>query len=403
MPGPEGAAGWRLRQAEAAVPDSSALRQPRWVAFSSRHTLSIPVRLPASDAAQREAAVQLELEAAGIQTGELSSHRFQVLETDPSGKDDSAAVFLIDGSLPPELEISRTLDSSYAPSTAFHPLASHKAALWREDQSWVLAIPHESGRILHAQPLTAAELDGDAATEINCVLAGLELADLLPRLDQLIIETGDPSVMRSGFASALPFPVTVTEPPPPRPPAASFRLAPDEIVAARADRTRQRTLVATLAVVTAVLVTALGTFAAALRVREGRLLAQVETLDTLEPEIQAVRDAQSQFAVLDPTLNRDQFVVEIFYQLVRLLPPEGIRLLRFNIQADSIFIDGAASSEIDAVNFRGELTSSEFFKDYGFDQGFTRQPPTPDGGSTFRAEGRLRRSADEEGELVAGF
>jgi Tfp pilus assembly protein PilN len=177
-------------------------------------------------------------------------------------------------------------------------------------------------------------------------------------------------------------------------------LVPDAVVQAREDRRRQRLLISMLCAVMLVVAAALSAFAARLYVREQAILAETEALDASEPEVQAVRDAQAQFGTLDPTLNRDQFVVEMFHQLVTLLPAEGIRLTRFEFRSDSLIIDGEASSPQHAIDFRGELTGSAYFKDWGFDQGFAQNPSMQDGRATFRAEGRLK-APEEESELVA--
>jgi hypothetical protein len=135
--------------------------------------------------------------------------------------------------------------------------------------------------------------------------------------------------------------------------------------------------------------------------REQVVLAERALLDEQAPEVQAIRDAQQQFTTLDPTLNRDQFVVEMFYQLVNLLPPEGIRITRFEVRSDSLIIDGEASSPQHAIDFRGQLTGSDYFKEWGFDQGFSQNPSMQDGRATFRAEGRLNAPTDEDSELVS--
>lgn len=401
LPGPDGPEAWKSRADGIATLEPSAKRTPGWVGLPIHHTISLPVRLLTSDAAQRESAVQLELEAAGINPVDLSSSRFEVLPTDPSGRDGAAAVFLIDGTQPDGTEVGRTIDAAFAPAALFHPLKIGTASLWREAGSWVLGIPHESGKVLHAQALCARELDADAAAELRCILASLELSDLMPRLDRIEVEQPDDfPPLPSEFTSALSLPVHTTSPKPPHQPKHPSRLLPDAVVAARDDRRRQRLILSGLAAIVFVIATALSTFAAALYVREQNNIAELAQFEEQEPDLQIVRDAQAQFATLDPTLNREHFVVEIFYQLVSILPPEGIRVTRFEIRGESLVIDGEASSELAAINFKGELTTSEFFKEWGFEQGFARNQSSQDGRSTFRAEGRLK-SADEDGDLIA--
>ncbi len=402
IPGRSGLEAWRTRGKDAPTREPSLKGSPGWVAVPTQNTISIPVRLLTSDPAQQEAAVQLELEAAGLPAEDLNAHRFAIQSADPSGRDGSAAVFVIDGSAPEGAETSRTLDSSYAPAACFHPLTIGTLSLWREMDHWVAAVPHDSGHLLHAQALCARQLDADAAAEIRCILAALELADVLPRLERIEIELAeDDASPGADFAEALPLPAALAAPRLPRVPEQPTRVAPDAVVHAREDRRRQRVLLTTLSGVMLVIIAALGAFAARLYVREQNVIAERARLDAQFPELEAVRDAQTAFNTLDPAINRDQFVVEMFYQLVKLVPEKGIRLTRFQVTSESVMIHGEASGFQHATDFKGDLTSSEYFKDWGFEQGWTQQPSGQDGRTTFSAEGRLQSPGEEQRDLVA--
>jgi hypothetical protein len=402
IPGQTGPESWRARGSDPAIQESNLKGTPTWVALPTAHTLSIPVRVLSSDPTQRNATVHLELEAAGLSPDDLSAHRLQVSPLDTTGRDPAASVFLTDGSQPDEADLSRTLDSSFAPAACFHPLLPGTLSLWQEAQHWIIGIPHENGQLLHAQALCSRELDADAASEIGCILASLELSDVLPRLDRIEIEQSDITLPVSPeFAEQVGLPIKLTTPRAPRLPQSTYHLLPDAVVQGREDRSRQRLLFMTVSAVVLVLVAALSAFGARLYMREQVVLAERALLDEQAPEVQAIRDAQQQFTTLDPTLNRDQFVVEMFYQLVNLLPPEGIRITRFEVRSDSLIIDGEASSPQHAIDFRGQLTGSDYFKEWGFDQGFSQNPSMQDGRATFRAEGRLNAPADEESELVS--
>lgn len=402
VPGRSGPEAWRARGSEAPSLEPALKSAPDWVAVPAQHTISVPVRLLTNDPAQQEAAVQLELEAAGLSTEDLGTHRFAIQPADPSGRDGCAAVFVIDGQAPEGADVSRTLDSAYAPSACFHPLSVGALSLWRELGRWVLAVPHETGRLLHAQVLCARELDADAAAELRCILAALELADVLPRLERIEVELAEGEAKPGAdFAGGLSLPVLTTPPRKPRVPEQPTRIVPDAIVQGRQERSRQRMILSALGAVVLVVVAALGAFGARLYVREQAVTVELARMQAQFPELQAVRDAQTAFNTLDPALNRDQFIVEMFYQLVNLLPAKGIRLTRFQVTAESLIIDGVASSTQHAIDFNGDLSSSEFFRDWGFDQGFTQNPSLQDGSATFRAEGRLQSAATESGDLVA--
>lgn len=402
VPGQSGPETWSVRGSEPAVQESGAKGNPSWVALPTTHTISIPVRVLATDPNQRTAAIHLELEAAGISPEDVSAHRLHILPLDATGRDPTAAVFLSDGSQPDQADLSRTLDSAYAPAACFHPLRAGTLSIWQEQNHWIVGIPHENGHLLHAQALCSRELDADAASEIGCILASLELTDVLPRLEKIEIEHTLPTSPASAeFASLVALPLSFTTPRAPQSPRNTFHLLPDAVVEGRENRSRQRMLFMSVSAIVLVLFAALSAFGARLYMREQAVLAERTVLDEQAPEVEAVRAAQQQFTTLDPTLNREGYIVEMFYQLVNLLPPEGIRITRFEVRSDSLIIDGEASSPQHAIDFRGQLTGSDYFKEWGFDQGFSQNPSMQDGRATFRAEGRQNKPTDEDSELVA--
>lgn len=402
VPGPAGPEAWRARGPQPATQEPLGKGAPAWVALPTARMLSIPVRLHTQDPAQRDASIQLELEAAGIPPDDISPHRFDVLPLDSSGRDSAASVFLSDGTQPEDADLGRTLDSAYAPAACFHPLQPGTLSIWREQDHWIVGIPHENGRLLHAQALCARELDADAASELACILASLELADVLPRLEKIEVEQPDSATPpHPAFTLQAGLPVSLAAPRAPRLPQTPSRMLPDAVVHGREDRRRQRALLLSVAAVVLVMGAALSAFAARLYLREQTVIAARAELDVKAPELQSVREAQQQFNALDPTIDRDHFIIEMFYQMVNLLPPEGIRVTRFEVRADSLIIDGEASSLQHAIDFRGELEGSEYFRDWGFGQGWTQNPSNQNGTATFRAEGRLSSPEDADSELVA--
>jgi hypothetical protein len=143
-----------------------------------------------------------------------------------------------------------------------------------------------------------------------------------------------------------------------------------------------------------VLVAALGAFAARVALRSSALSREQARLDDLEPELVAIRDARSAWDDMRTAVNPEFFPVESLFQLVSLLPEEGIRLTRFEVREDGMVLDGEASSLGHGIEFRDKLVGAEAFKRWSWD--FPQPTNLPDGRATFRAEAREPEAAPEE-------
>jgi hypothetical protein len=120
-----------------------------------------------------------------------------------------------------------------------------------------------------------------------------------------------------------------------------------------------------------------------------------ERLDALEPDLAAIRDAKASWEDLRPALTPNQYPVESIYQLILLLPPEGIRVTRLELKLDGIVIDGEASSLGHGIEFRDKLVASPAFNRWQWE--FPSPTSLPDGRATFRAEARPHDAAGEDG------
>lgn len=399
IPDEAGFKAWRAKGKGGVELETKAGRDADWIALPAHCLVSVPMRLQAGDSSRRDAAAQLELEAAGLGSDNLSLHGYEVQPVSTDERDNRAAAFIQVATLPADV-LDEAADAQFAPSSAFRKLNPGEVQIWREMGHWVIAIPHENGSVLHCQALASRNLDEDAAAEVRCVLASLELAGVAPgNLQSLavITQSETPESVPESFAHDVDLTVTVRREEPPHVPTQSTRLVPAPIVQLRNDRQQRRMMLLSGLVFALVLVAALGAFAARVALRERSLAAEDKRLNALEPEIAQVRAAQEQWEDMAAAVTPDQYPVELFHQLVELLPPEGIRLTRFEIREDAIVLDGEASSLGHGIQFRERLVSSPVFQSWGFAQGFPQPTNLPDGRATFRAEGR-REAAEGEGE-----
>ncbi|HYF35519.1 MAG TPA: hypothetical protein VD994_09545, partial [Prosthecobacter sp.] len=334
IPHEEGFRAWRVKGKNVAQAsgDSRARGGAGWIALPARNVVSIPMRFQGVDLARREAVAQLELEAAGFSNEAADVHNFEVHSLGTDERDQRTAAFVQMANLPP-LVLEDGKDAKFAPSVAFRKLHPGEVLVWREGENLVMAVPHESGQPIHCQALAAHTLDADAAAEIRCVLASLDLSGVLPNLQSLCIAAANEAeeVIPVSFENALDLPVTLRREEPPVPPQQPARMVPASVVRLRHERQQRRMVMLGALAFTFVLFAALAAFAARVGLREKEIAAQEARLDALEPQLMSIREAREAWADLEPAITPDRYPVESFYQLVLLLPEENIRITRFEV------------------------------------------------------------------------
>lgn len=346
LPGHTGPTGWRSAGKGGLIGvEMGKLKRADWVGLPQRMVTSLPTRFPAMDGTRRDAAAQLELEGLGLSG--LDEDDFQVVTHDEEQRDQRSiiAVQTTQVPVPPEA----TLESKFAPSVAFRSLAPSDVNLWQEQGQWCLAVADEKGHALHAQALTARQMDADTAAEIRCVLSAMDLLGLTPEVKEVAVEvppSDEPvEVVTEEFREEVSLPVVEKSPAPPRLPSKDWRLTPDVIVERRRQqRQRQTMLLAGMGAVL-VLVALLGAFSARLWTRERAIAAETVRLDALEPELMTIRDAQQRWMVIESALIPDKSPAEIFHQVVRLMPEKGIRISNFQLEGSNIILSGEAQDQ----------------------------------------------------------
>jgi len=415
IPREEGFRAWRLKGGQVIQPEPEhySRRGVTWIALPARNLVSVPMRFQGVDTARQEGMAQLELEAAGFSAEIGETHNFDIWRLGQDERDQRAASFIQVSPLPGDV-LEDGKDAQFAPSVAFQHLEPGEALIWREAQTLVLAIPHDTGAPLHCQALAARVLDADAAAEIRCILASLELGGLSPNVQSLAVvssalkaddASGEAAVevarqehISEDFAQALDLPVYLRQEQMPVVPNHPSRLIPATVVQQRQERQQRRMVMMGALAFVFVLVAALSAFAVRVAIREHSLAQEAVQLDALEPDLASIRDAQSAWEDMKFAITPDLYPVESLHQLVLLLPNENIRITRFEVREDGIVIDGEASSLGHGIDFREKLTSAEAFKRWTWE--FPQPTSLPDGRATFRAEGRPIRGAEENTEIT---
>ena len=394
LPGAEGFETWRTKGAPDAAPEPGVkARRAAWIGLPMRSLVSFPVRFHGGDAARHESAVKLELETLGLCGEDVAPHLFEVRADAGDETRDQKGWAVVQAAPLPKETLDTGLDARYAPSVSFLPLEPGRAQVWSESGSLALVLPDEKGQPLHAQALTSHEPDADAAAEIRCILAAAELAGVTPEIESIGLRAdGSDAVaplVLEDFAAGLDVPVVpamaVAKP---KPPAAGWRLVPQPIVDQRSARKQRQTMILVATMVVAALVAALGAFAAGLWKRQQEQSREEARLAGMEPQLEDIRFSRDKWLSLQGALTPVEYPVELFFQLVQLLPPEGIRLTLFELNEEKLMLAGEASSIQHANNFREDLSSKPAFREWGFAEGFPTPEVMPDNRAQFRAEGR---------------
>jgi hypothetical protein len=386
LPQANGQGLWRGRGSEPLQPlDSDRRSGVEWVGLPTRTVVSLPMRLDHLEPARRQGAATLELEAVGFAD-----------QVAAAGQRDSTAVAVADSAeavvcnwvqVPGgEAAVQAPLDAKFAPASWFRVLEPGVAQLWREGGCWVLGLPNERGQLLHAQAMSGRLLDADFATQLRCVMASLEVLGVSANWKSLCVFDHEGS-LNPEFVQGLDLPVEVGQLAHLRCPVQSPHLVPPPVAEARAQRHQRRVNGMAFAAVVLVLACALGAFALRVWMRERDVAGQRRQLDLQAPEIEAIRKARSAWDDLAAALRPDDYPVEAIYQMVGLMPSEGIRVTRFELNSDRFAIDGEATSLGHGVEFRDKLTSAPAFKKWTWN--FPQPQVSNDGRAQFSAMGVL--------------
>lgn len=404
VPRQEGYRAWRVKTGQAPQEIGETRGGVQWIALPARALVTVPMRIQVADPSRREAAAQLELEAAGLGQETADVHNFELLSTGTDEKDGRATAIVQVAPLPADV-LEGGVDAHYAPSVAFRKLTPGQMLVWEEAGAYVVAVPGPSGAPLHFQALASRLLDGDAAAELRCILASLELAGLSPEVDSICVMVAPKEgvdledLVPASFAQGLDLPVSVRPEEAPALPTQPARLVPAPVMKERHDRQQRRVVLLGALGFALVLLGALGAFAARVALNERATRAELARLDELEPELMRIRDARASWEDMKWAISPRLYPVETFHQVAGLLPDNGIRLTKVEIRNDSLVVDGEASTLGDGIRFRDVLTSAAFFKE---DWQWEALAPVslPSGLATFHAEARPFALLEENQEAT---
>lgn len=275
----------------------------------------------------------------------------------------------------------------FEPTARMLPLPENGAALWMEMGRYVAAFTRD-GMLLHASVLASRVLDVDAAFELRDLCAALQAHDFMEEPAVIHVWTACESDFVPQLACLFVEASVIKEPrPTPRPPAAASGLVPLQVAVLRRQKQTRHARLLLFAAAAIMYLCFFGAWWLRLQGRDGGLQHAERELAMRQPEIEQVAQAQAQWLAMEGAINPDMYPVEIFHQIVALLPDEGIRLKEFGFEDGKIMVSGEATTVNHALEFKGKLTACSALQHYVWN--FPVPAIREDNRAEFRAEGTL--------------
>ena len=236
---------------------------------------------------------------------------------------------------------------------------NNEIQLWKEDSRWVAGF-YLSGILVHWHAFGKGNLSALHIADLRCILDDLKMRDICNQptglrvhgdsladslLSEQIEETLGIPILQDGDTKA-PFP------------ALSADKKPNCLIAYQ-QRQRQLQMRLLLSCLVVMLIAA-GVFVAwfDLQRQEREVAAIEQRVQTLEPRAEAVRQNRAKWDAMAPALKPENYPIEVFHRVAKLLPPKGVRLTEFSIRAGKITVRGEASSVPTAIKFKADLERS---------------------------------------------
>ena len=245
----------------------------------------------------------------------------------------------------------------YEPSACLLKLPADGMAVWKELGRLVVAFTRADA-LLHVSALTAHELDADAAFEIRDICAALQTHGFMSHLEAVHVWTQCSADFVPQMACLFEHASVMKEPrPDPQPPAHASNLLPVQVAVKKLAHQRKMRQMTLLAAAALVYLCFFGAWWLSIEWREAGLEKALAQISTQQPEIEIVREAQANWAEMEPAIDPDLYPAEIFHQVVSLLPPEGIRLKEFQIDGGKLVVAGEATTVNHALGFKDKLAA----------------------------------------------
>jgi len=285
---------------------------------------------------------------------------------------------------------------SFEPSARLLPLPQDSLVVWKELGRLVAAFTRGS-QLLHTTLLTSRVLDADAAFEVRDLALALQVHGFITTPAAVHVWTRCEPDFAPQMACLFEEAAVIKQPrPDPRPPAQEGGLVPVKVALLRREKQLRQGRLLLLAAAAMIYCGFFGGWWLRLEWRESRLKKIEQEIVATQPEVDSVRQAQEHWLAMEGAINPDHYPVELFHQIVSLLPDEGIRLKEFQIEGEKLVVSGEATTVNHALGFKDRLAACEPLQHYTWN--FPVPAIREDNRAEFRAEGILEGGSVNEGQ-----
>jgi hypothetical protein len=334
------------------------------VALPACQTVTFPSWVTTSDRDVIPEILHLQLEKRGLLTknGNASMMDCRVIET----RNDRALVIatVLQPDFPEELTFERALPRD-------------RLVVWREKERLAVAATRGNEPLI-AQILGDRELSDTAVTELKCIVLQLQLQEFCGNLLGIHLLGNFSAKEAERLQKVLGLRVTQDSVPPPSLPAVRSKLLPPEVSILHKKRRRRRQIWWGIGFLAGLYLLGIAAFVGYIYWQRHVATGLRRQIQEQEPTVAAIQKTAERWRQVEPAVNPKLYPVELLYQASSLLPPDGMRLTRFEVEKGKVIIRGEASTAPAAFKFAEDIKARPEL------QMFNWQMPSP----SLRADGR---------------
>ena len=283
---------------------------------------------------------------------------------------------------PEELTFERA--SCFEPSVYTLALPQDRLVIWREKERLAVAATRGNEPLI-AQILGDRELSDTAVIELKCIVLQLQLQDFCGNLLGIHLFGNFGAEEAERLQKGLGLRVTRDSVPPPSLPAVRSRLLPPEVSILHRKRRRRRQIWSGIGFLAGLYLLGIAAFVGYLYWQRQVAASLRRQIQEQEPTVAAIQKTAERWRQIESAVNPKLYPVELLYQAASLLPPDGMRLTRFEVEKGKVIIRGEASTAPAAFKFAEDIKARPEL------QMFHWQMPSPslrpDGRAEFAIEG----------------
>jgi hypothetical protein len=391
-----GAGQWELRAASVSsspvleraeqLPDLAAkLNGNSMMAIPMHHVTVLPLWLATEDSSLIEEMLWLQLEKRGLLAGSRTETTvdYRVLRR-MQGRS-LLTVQVLARDFPDEWCFGKP--SKYISASDCLALPKNHIVLWRELGRLVLAFASD-GELLYVQTLPG-ELDvKELALEIRCARLQLASEQVFEKPGGLVVWDDDKKLDFTRLGRELELPLQIADEPPFSLSSKPRILTPYLVRQQQRERNRRRRGLKILGSIGILYLL----FVALLLGDFGRLWWQKHGMEKdlalHRTAVQSIRSTALRWQALEPAILPEIYPIEMLFRCSRMLPEDGVRLIKFDQVGQRVLMTGEARNAPAAYKFVDDLKNSKDLAAYSWDM----PPPKllPNNSAQFQIEGKSR-------------